>query len=212
MKKYIFILFTACLFASCNSDILFDEHWGSVRADFEETNMSFIEVLSSAEYWSADFIESVRYTEPNGKGKSYSYSATPSGGPILPGISVLLGDLRFYHPETSIPGILPSFYRDIPYRIEEDMILFKPEVVEPANANAYFGNDLKEGEYYFKILDYDDTKVLVETNYNKITISGVEYPYIITVLHKGEAPSIASFATFEEWLKAFETYQANLDE
>ena len=114
MKKYLYILFATCLFASCNTDNLFGEHWGSVRADFEETNMSFIEVLSSAEYWSADFIESVRYTEPNGKGKSYSYSATPSGGPILPGISVLLGDLRFYHPETSIPGILPSFYRDIP--------------------------------------------------------------------------------------------------
>ena len=77
------------------------------------------------------------------------------------------------------------------------------EVVEPNNANAYFGNPLYEGEYYFKILDYDETKVLVETNYNQVTISGTKYPYMITVLHKREIPNY-SYVPFEEWLKVFE--------
>ena len=200
----IVIVASAGLLVACDKDDLgTDNPWSNGEYEFAETDLSFTDVLTSAEFWYANFTETVRYTEPNGKGKSYGYSSTPDGGSILPGISVMLDDLRLFHHETALVGVLPSFYRDIPYRIEEDMIIFKPEVVEPNNANAYFGNPLYEGEYYFKILDYDETKVLVETNYNQVTISGTKYPYMITVLHKREIPNY-SYVPFEEWLKVFE--------
>ena len=74
MKKYLYILFATCLFASCNNDNLFDDPWG-ISSEFEKTNLSAIEVLSSAEAWRG--VDIYHYTEPDGKGEKY-HAGDPS--------------------------------------------------------------------------------------------------------------------------------------
>ena len=91
MKKYLYILFATCLFASCNTDNLIDEPWGDISSEFEETNLSFVDVMSSAEYWSTSHHDVYYYTEPNGKGECYCY---PAGD--YRHVALLLDNIRFY--------------------------------------------------------------------------------------------------------------------
>ena len=59
MKKYIFILFAACLFASCNDGLLFDDYLNELGYEFEETNLSALAVLTSGDYWEDNYLENV---------------------------------------------------------------------------------------------------------------------------------------------------------
>ena len=71
MKKYIFILFAACLFASCNDGLLFDDYLNELGYEFEQTNLSALAVLTSADYWEDNYLENVYSTKPNCEGKIY---------------------------------------------------------------------------------------------------------------------------------------------
>ena len=66
----IVIVASAGLLAACDKDDLgTDNPWSNGEYEFAETDLSFTDVLTSAEFWYANFTETVRYTEPNGKGK-----------------------------------------------------------------------------------------------------------------------------------------------
>ena len=179
MKRYFYILIAACLFVSCNNDSLFDEHWGGITSEFEETNLSFVDVMSSADLWSTSFYDVYHYTEPNGKGKCYSYESIPSGGSFS-SIALLLDNLRFYHHDSPVPGIVPYYYQDISCSIEGDKILFNQVVLTGFNPETG-----EERECYYKILDYDESNILIETNSLFTERDGVKYPYAIMLLRKG---------------------------
>lgn len=197
MKKYIFILFATCLFASCNNDNLLNNHWGGIRSEFEETNRSFVEVMSSADYWINSYSDLYYYTEPNGKGKSFSYTLTPAGGGSRM-FALLLDNLRNYHHDTT-SGFPGYYFTDLPYRIEDDKILF--------NSMVYTSFDpirAEERECYYKILDYDDSNILVETNSLFHESEGVKYPYAIMLLRKGtpESPNWSEkYLPYDEWIE-----------
>ena len=178
MKKYLYILFATCLFASCNTDNLIDEPWGDISSEFEETNLSFADVMSSADYWVTSHYDVYHYTEPNGKGECYSYECIPSGG-SFGSVALLVDNLRFYHNNTTAPGLLPGYYIDKPCRIEGDKILFHSWV-----HTSFYPVTHEERECYYKILDYDESNILVETNSLFTERDGVKYPYAIVHYRK----------------------------
>lgn len=194
MKRLILVLFV-CLFIACNNNDIGVEIPFDDKYKFAETELSVLEVMSMAEYWRAPSEEIQYYTEPNGQGECFYPNDIALGGVPLDIFSVSMGNLRFYHLETSVPQVLPSYYYDLPATIEGDMILFKNIV----------GDD-----YYFKILDYDETKILVESNYVSTTRAGLEYPYSIFVLQKGYSTTSDwkdRYVSYEEYLKAIEEWE-----
>ena len=63
MKKLSALLFAICLFASCQKYNLWDEE----GYKFKHTNLSALEVLTSAQLWSDNYMERYFFTEPDGK-------------------------------------------------------------------------------------------------------------------------------------------------
>ena len=60
------------------------------------------------------------------------------------------------------------------------------------------------GQWFFEILKYDETKFLIETNFIK---RGEKFPYCITVLKKGiqtDSNWTEKYISYEEYLKALE--------
>lgn len=220
MKKYLYILFTVSLFTSCNNDNLFDKYGGEFDVEFAETNLSFIEVMSSADYWGITSIHDIFYsTAPNGKGERFyykdDYSNVPvGGGSIFPIFSVLLENLRFYHKESAFPGIMPDYYMDKPYRIEDNKILFTStrvvSVEPPQTPEDHEHYVYEDYEAYFKILEHDETNILIETNYTGKISEGVSYPYAIVLLHK-QMPEDTNwrdnYVSFDEYHKLREALE-----
>ena len=205
MKKYLYILFAASLLASCNTDNLFDEHWGGITSEFEETNLSFVDVMSSADYWATSFYDVYHYTEPNGKGECYSYESIPSGGSISR-VALLFDKLRFYCGNGTAHSLLPGYYIDKPCRIEGDKILFNCWV-----HTSFYPETSEERECYFKILDYDESNILVETNYLFTERDGVKYPYAI-VHYRKRTPSDPNWRDNYVTLDELHRIEKELDE
>ena len=183
MKKYLYILFATCLFSSCNNDNLFDDPWG-ISSEFEKTNLSAIEVLSSAEAWRG--VELYYYTETNGKGDKY-HLEDPSE---LLGISEPIyvftpNTITSYEYDGSIPAI---------YYIESAL-----ENVDGKMFRYKFLYD----ESYMKVLDYDEENVLIETNGHQLIRNDITYDYAIIHFKQFDAKPgwKDKYLTYEEYVE-----------
>ena len=189
MKKYLYILFVASLLASCNS--LFDEPWG-ISSEFEKTNLSAIEVLSSAEAWRG--VDIYYYTEPGGKGEKY-HQGDPSklyGGPV-PLYAFTPNSITSYVYVDAVPAI---------YYIES--------ALENVDGNMFRYKFLYD-ESYMKILDYDEENILIETNGQQLIRNDITYDYAIIHFKQFDAKpgwkdNYLSYEEYVELLKELGRY------
>lgn len=183
MKKCLYILFATCLFSSCNNDNLFDDPWG-ISSKFEKTNLSAIEVLSSAEAWRGSDI--YYYTEPNGKGEKY-HMGDPSKleGGSVPLYAFTPNSIISYVYDGAVPAI---------YYIESAL-----ENVDGKMFRYKFLYD----ESYMKVLDYDEENVLIETNGRRLIRNDIKYEYAIIhfKIHDVKPGWDDHYITYEEYLK-----------
>ena len=189
MKKYIFILFTACLFASCNDGILFDDYLNELGYEFKETNLSALDVLTSADYWEDNYLENVYSTKPNCEGKVYKPKdhLMPVGGSHKTTISVTLDRIRFYNIDSS--GILSApynhYYSDSPIaHIDNNEIVFES------------GN-------VWKIVRYDEKKIVLDIHMPDFQFGGDHYPYGRIILHKKTGRLDDKYVSYEESMEAY---------
>lgn len=191
MKKLFVLLLCAGFFTACSED-----YWDDFDTDFEKTNRSAIEVLRSAKYWND--AQTYFYTEPNGKGKGISLSKAYEGilgGPIGDyDFSVIDDVIRFYvYIRTSTP-FLPNYYVDNQLELIDDRT-----ISIHYNYSGY--------ESRIKILEYDDTKVLIERSAT-LERDGITYPYQITLLRKEKEENfLDDFVSMDEYHKAEEELQ-----
>lgn len=188
MKKVLILILLVSLFTACNKDDLgLDGPWNNGKTEFAETKLSAIEVLKSVNNWSDSYTDRYYYAEPNGKGEYYHSDETPLGGQSWIQFSVMSDKLRFYYQQTQPPFL--HYYKDRSIvEITDDMVVF-----EDSN-----------GQWFFEILKYDETKFLIETNFIK---RGEKFPYCITVLKKGiqtDSNWTEKYISYEEYLKALE--------
>ena len=170
MRKLICLFFTACLFASCNDGILFDDYLNELGYEFKETNLSALDVLTSADYWEDNYLENVYSTKPNCEGKVYKPKdhLMPVGGSHKTTISVTLDRIRFYNIDSS--GILSApynhYYSDSPIaHIDNNEIVFES------------GN-------VWKIVRYDEKKIVLDIHMPDFQFGGDHYPYGRITLQK----------------------------
>lgn len=183
MKKYLYILFATCLFSSCNNDNLFDDPWG-ISSEFEKTNLSAIEVLSSAEAWRG--VDIYHYTEPDGKGEKY-HAGDPSDldGGYVPLYAFTPNSITSYVYVDAVPAI---------YYIES--------ALENVDGNMFRYKFLHD-ESYMKILDYDEENVLIETNGMQCLRNDITYDYAIVHFKKHDAKPgwKDNYLTYEEYVE-----------
>lgn len=159
MKKLFVLLLCAGFFTACSED-----YWDDFDNDFEKTNRTVMEVLSSAEAWYS--VAKCYYTEPDGKGEKYVITETlisggvPSYYSFSDGVRTTYGG--YVPPTTSSYHKLDSFTQ--------------------TDGNTFLIGD--DGEYYWKVLAYDDKKLLIECNTSGFSIGDVEYNYGLFTLHK----------------------------
>ena len=177
------------MFASCNS--LFDEPWG-IGSKFGKTNLSAIEVLSSAEAWRG--VDVYYYTEPDGKGDKY-HSGDPSkydgGSAIL--YAFTPNSITSYVYVDAVPAI---------YYIESAL-----ENID----GKMFRYKFPYKESYIKILDYDEENVLIETNGMQCLRNDITYDYAIVHFKKHDAKpgwkdNYLSYEEYVELLKELGRY------
>ena len=189
MKKYLYILFAACLFTSCNDGLLFDDYLNELGYEFEETNLSALAVLTSADYWEDNYRENVYSTKPNCEGKIYKPKdhPLPVGGSFKTTLSVTSDKIRFYHVDTSYPHLAPynRFYSDSPIvHIDNNEIVF-------------------EGGGVWKIVRYDENKIVIDVHMPEFQYSGDYYPYGRIIFHKKTSDgSLDKYVSYEEYEEA----------
>ena len=192
MKKYIFILFAACLFASCNDGLLFDDYLNELGYEFEETNLSALAVLTSGDYWEDNYLENVYSTKPNGKGKVYKPKdhLMPVGGSMKTMISVTSDKLRFYYEDSTGIVFAPydHFYSDSPIvHIDNNEIVFESGGV-------------------WKIVRYDEKKIVLDIHMPDFQFGGDHYPYGRIILHKKtlyDGSLDDKYVSYEEYKEAY---------
>ncbi len=184
MKKLFVLLLCAGFFTACNNDNLgIDDPLNNNGYEFNDTNLSVMEVLSSAEAWHISDI--CYYTEPNGKGDVYKQSEDVVG----------IGSSAIYTVSkdvmTTYVGLMPpepDYYKQSPFIETED--------------NVYIIGD--DGEYYWKVIKYDESKLLIEGNTKGVYIGGVDNPYSVFYLEK-TTPTKPNwkekYIPYEEYLK-----------
>ena len=189
MRKLICLFFTACLFASCNDGILFDDYLNELGYEFKETNLSALDVLTSADYWEDNYLENVYSTKPNCEGKVYKPKdhLMPVGGSHKTTISVTLDRIRFYNIDSS--GILSApynhYYSDSPIaHIDNNEIVFES------------GN-------VWKIVRYDEKKIVLDIHMLDFQFGGDHYPYGRIILHKKTGRLDDKYVSYEESMEAY---------
>ena len=189
MRKLICLFFTACLFASCNDGILFDDYLNELGYEFKETNLSALDVLTSADYWEDNYLENVYSTKPNCEGKVYKPKdhLMPVGGSHKTTISVTLDRIRFYNIDSS--GILSApynhYYSDSPIaHIDNNEIVFES------------GN-------VWKIVRYDEKKIVLDIHMPDFQFGGDHYPYGRIILHKKTGRLDDKYVSYEESMEAY---------
>ncbi len=189
MKKYLYILFAVCLFSSCNSGNLFDDFLNELGYEFEQTNLSALAVLTSADYWEENYQERVFSTKPNCEGKIYKPKdhLMPVGniGHLM--ISVTIDNVRYYQDDRG--GVVKApynfFYSDRPIMCADNN-----EIVFEDNA-------------VWKIVRYDENKILIELHNPTFQFDGVEYPYCRVILHKKTGCLDDKYVSYEEYEEAY---------
>ena len=190
--KNIISFFAVLLFVGCNNVSI---DMGAVRFhegfEFEGTNLTVMEVLSSAKdgwYWTRLY----HTTEPDGKGERHDHDPNLGwvGGTSSP-IYTFSGDVRMSY--EICRGVNPMIY------------YYKHESFTNEGDSKYvFGED---NEYYWKIIDYDKDKLLIESNALRLYAGGVNYGYATLILKKNipEDPNwIEKSISYEEYIKQLE--------
>ncbi len=180
----IVIVASAGLLAACNKDdVGTDNPWSNGEYEFVETDLTAMEILSSAEGWSG--VDVCYYTEPDRKGDKY-YNGDPgmNDGGVRPLYAFSPDVLTMYISNLSIPV---AYYVDVPLAKIDDSLY-----------------QYDDGETYIKILGYDEENVLIETNSLKVTCNDVEYRYS-TILLKKHKPSST------DWKKGYLSYDEYLE-
>ena len=173
MKKYLYILFATSLFASCNTDNLFDDYLNERGYEFKETNLSIIEVLGSADSWNEYYAERYFFTKPDGKGEVYKpdtdYGQDSTLGEPAIKFSATSDKLRFFYTDTTIPYF--KHYVDFP-------------IIEVSNERIVYLTYTGK-EFSWKIVKYDEDKIIIESEHiGYYTKTDKDYPYCRTILHK----------------------------
>ena len=195
MKKYIFILFTACLFTSCNDGLLFDDYLNELGYEFEQTNLSALAVLTSADYWNDNYMERIYSTKPNCEGKIHRTKdyLTPVGLGGGTKISVTTDQIRFYsHNTTGVPAPpYNNYYSDC-------------AILKVDNSELIFLNRLGT-EVKWKIVMYDEDKIMIECS-TSFQYDGIEYSYCRFILHKKMSYDDSwddKYVSYEEYEEAY---------
>lgn len=189
MKKLSALLLAICLFASCQKYNLWDEE----GYKFKHTNLSAMEVLTSAQLWSDNYLERYFFTEPDGKGEQFKpdpeLGQIPTGGQLNVIFSVSDDKLRFYYTDSgSIPFL--KYYDECPIvEVDKDRIVYTNRVGE---------------ELSWKIVKYDEDKILIESDRMGYHFTDTDYPYCRTILHK-RTPEDENweqeYLSFEEYIE-----------
>ena len=176
---------------SCNNDDLgFENMWEDIKTEMGETDLTVMEVLSSissTEVWMPSVI--CYYTEPDMQGEMCEVGNEQYERGARPSYYTFSRDMVTRYVGTLIP--YPCYYIQNAFTKVDD--------------NTYtFGND---GEYYWKIISYDETKLLIEGNTHSAFLGGIYYGYSTIVLKRG-TPSNPdwkdSYLTYEEFLELME--------
>ena len=189
MKKLSALLLAICLFTSCQKYNLWDEE----GYKFKHTNLSALEVLTSAELWSDNYLERYFFTEPDGKGEQFKpdpeLGQIPSGGQLSIILSATADKLRFYYSDSA----MPPFYK---YYVEYD-------IVEVDKNRIVYANDAGE-TLSWKIVKYDEDKILIESDRMGYHFADTGYPYCRTILHKRTPAD-------ENWEEVYISYEEYIE-
>lgn len=167
MKKLFVLLMCAGFFTACNNYQIYDDNWENAISGLEQTDLSITEVMQSADCWKA---WPRYYTQPNGKGEEYQFGDIQEDGTVVVSglnsrVYAFEGDHLRVYAKSSHPSV-PHCYYD----------LEMSEIVD---------NKFSVGESRWKIIDYDDDNILVETeNFNSKSLNGIDYPYSIILFSK----------------------------
>jgi len=152
MKRIFYLLLAVVMFAGCSKENENLSELERIKQLVSSTELLAADILKSAQYWQSDI--ELYYTEPDGKGVEYAFDR---GNKIR-------GDLHinFSVEKEAIELYLASCYMPVgppmPQRISKNYIM--SEIGNNNWALSYFNGN----KYYFKILAYDDNKVLVASN------------------------------------------------
>lgn len=205
MKKILFIMLVAVLLCNCNkpedSEL---SYWDSLITKVGETTLSAQDVMIAADRWVAR--AEYDYTEPNAQGEeniSYDYESYPNK--VAYGLNAV-AVIKFINNETlrrysdGFPISNPDKY--IPPTYEEFKLKFGDDIIYVTDKNGKSGT--------IKILAYDETTLLVETDFwisykSDKTGELTEYRYH-RYLFKREAASSPNweddYIEYDEYLKS----------
>lgn len=193
----IVIVASAGLLAACDKDdVGTDNPWSNGEYEFAETDLSFMEVFSSAELWIED--KCYLYSEAGGKGDEYilfdrskGVSNIPSGFRIVP-IAFEDGFYREYYDRRSSFGSLdfnPMYYEDYNLTIDGDIITIK-------NVR------IPDSVYTLRVMAYDENNVLLE--WQRSYKEGYEYHISHYVKNTPEQGWKNDYMSSEEFYKKLE--------
>lgn len=161
MKKIIPIL-SLILLVGCysDSDIEVPSMWDEIEMKMEETDLSALDVLKSADYWVTT--KMYLYSLPNGEGEEWCLEDVDLGIPISGGTPAIEGTVVTYDNiwrdcycahsyslyEHSCDHVMPRHHKDLELEVSDGII-------------TAIKSDGKT--YSFKVVAYDENSVLIES-------------------------------------------------
>lgn len=190
MRKYFIAMISIFAFVCCNKENGKEDIWEDIFLSVRKTEMSAMEVMSSADFWKE--VRTHHYTEPSGKGEEYiSYAE----GKLIDGHTlkiIAIKDSKFFNYVSNTAITTPYYYSSSMNKLGEDL----------------YSIDKDSKSYYFKILAYDETNLIIETDYFSLSKSNPNgeksYPYSIVHFKRqfAESPNWADkYISYEEYLK-----------
>ncbi len=188
--KNIVLLLSIMLFVGCNnSDMGIDNLNTDYEYEFADTEFSVMEVLTSAEGWHIPMNGRCYYTEPDGQGEMHK---VPQGDWVGGG-----GKIYSFS-----EGMMTTYVNSDPPKPD----YFRQRTFTKEGDDRYVFGD--NGEFYWKILDYDEDKFYIECNVIHGYVGGVYYPYTRCFLIKNDFSAKPNwkdrYVSYEEYLKALE--------
>lgn len=218
MKKIFVLMLALISFVGCNSDSNLDiempSMWDEIEMKMEETDLSALEVLKSADYWQATKI--YYYTLPNAEGEEHCFQDVElyggyrgAGGDLSERFNIISDNIiRFYsymgHPFTCDEHRMPNIYWDFDLEMEDNIIM-------SVKGNQYPLEDDKT--FSFKVIAYDENSVLIESNlwYTITSNPKMTYPYGRLLFERQVVDSPDWFDQFEDRDAFYKWHEENCD-